>query len=127
MYSRTRWPGSDPEGTLSKGEVFDVLQNKRRRYVIQYFRLFGAPVDLHDLATQIAAWEYGTPVDEVSNEHRERVSRRESTRVGSEPHGEVLAAVTVDVADLGPVTRGRTATRCDSRLVTEAQTVDYDV
>jgi len=40
---------------LSKGEIFDVLQNKRRRFVLQYLRRHGGPVELGDLATQVAA------------------------------------------------------------------------
>ena len=58
---------------LSKGEIFEVLQNKRRRFVLQYLRRNGGPVDLGDLATQVAAWEYGTSRDGISKKQRKRV------------------------------------------------------
>ncbi len=69
---RTRFAaGGDRE--LSKGEIFDVLQNQRRRYVLQYLKRFDGPVSLSDLATQVAAWEYRTPVEKVSNKQKKRV------------------------------------------------------
>jgi hypothetical protein len=58
---------------LSKEEIFDVLQNQRRRYVLQYLKRFDEPVSLSDLATQVAAWEYQTPVEEVTNDQKKRV------------------------------------------------------
>lgn len=61
------------ETQLSKAEIFDVLQNQRRRYVLQYLKRFEEPVSLSDLATQVAAWEYRTPVEDVTNEQKKRV------------------------------------------------------
>ncbi|MEF8852092.1 MAG: hypothetical protein V5A28_06710 [Haloarculaceae archaeon] len=58
---------------LSKGEIFDVLHNQRRRYVLQYLEKFEEPVALSDLALQVAAWEYRTPVEEVSDDQKKRV------------------------------------------------------
>ena len=58
---------------LSKGEIFDVLQNERRRYVLQYLRRNGGPVNLGQLATQVAAWEYGTTCEGISKQQRKRV------------------------------------------------------
>ena len=58
---------------LSKGEIFDVLRNQRRRFVLQYLKRKGEPVELGDLATQVASWEYRTPCEEVSSEQRKRV------------------------------------------------------
>ena len=58
---------------LSKGEIFEVLQNKRRRFVLQYLRRNGGPVELGDLATQVASWEYETPCDDISQKQRKRV------------------------------------------------------
>lgn len=64
---------SRPSGGLTKGEIFDVLRNQRRRFVLQYLKQVEDPVELGDLATQVAAWEYDTTVDEVSSEQRKRV------------------------------------------------------
>jgi len=58
---------------LSKGEIFDVLRNQRRRFVLQYLKRRNEPVELGELATQVAAWEYETTVENVSAEQRKRV------------------------------------------------------
>ncbi|WP_435335459.1 DUF7344 domain-containing protein [Haloarchaeobius sp. TZWWS8] len=61
------------DGELSKGEIFDVLRNQRRRFVLQYLKRRDGPVELGDLATQVAAWEYHTPCEDVTSEQRKRV------------------------------------------------------
>lgn len=61
------------DGSLSKGEIFDVLQNQRRRYVLEYLKRYDEPVELSELAMQVAAWEYQTPVEDVTNEQKKRV------------------------------------------------------
>ncbi|MFC4544292.1 hypothetical protein ACFO5R_20390 [Halosolutus amylolyticus] len=64
---------SEPDDPLSKGEIFEVLRNQRRRYVLQFLKQDGRPVELGDLAQQIAAWEYETTLDGVTPEQRKRV------------------------------------------------------
>ncbi len=58
---------------LSKGEIFEVLRNQRRRYVLQFLKQDGNPVELGDLAQQVAAWEYETTLEDVTPEQRKRV------------------------------------------------------
>lgn len=60
-------------GDLSKSDVFDLLRNERRRYLLHYLMTHESPVELGDLATLIAAWENDTPVDAVSSQQRKRV------------------------------------------------------
>lgn len=67
---------SDADATdepLSKGEIFEVLRNQRRRYILQYLKQDDRPVELGDLAQQIAAWEYDTTLEGVTPEQRKRV------------------------------------------------------
>ncbi len=59
--------------TLSRAEVFDVLRNQRRRYALHVLKRDGAPVELGDLAQQVAAWEYETTLDGVTPAQRKRV------------------------------------------------------
>lgn len=73
MSKQVERAASRPAEDLTKGEIFDVLRNQRRRYVLQYLKRMDDPVELGDLATQVAAWEYDTTVDEVSSEQRKRV------------------------------------------------------
>jgi len=62
-----------PDEPLSKGEIFEVLRNQRRRYVVQYLKQDDRPVELGDLAQQVAAWEYETTLEGVTPEQRKRV------------------------------------------------------
>ena len=73
MSNQTSRLTSAPDRQLSKGEIFDVLQNQRRRYVLQYLERFDEPVSLSDLAVQVAAWEYHTSVEDVTNDQKKRV------------------------------------------------------
>jgi hypothetical protein len=66
-------PVTPTPGNLSKNDIFQVLQNERRRYVLQYLRRRGGPVDLGDLATQVAAWEYELPTSDITKTQRKRV------------------------------------------------------
>ena len=59
--------------TLKKGDIFEVLRNQRRRYALHYLKQVEEPVELGDLAQQVAAWEYETTPEEVTPEQRKRV------------------------------------------------------
>jgi hypothetical protein len=63
----------DSAESLPKGEIFELLRNQRRRYVLQYLKQDERPVELGDLAQQIAAWEYETTLEGVTPEQRKRV------------------------------------------------------
>ncbi|ELY91173.1 DUF7344 domain-containing protein [Natrinema altunense] len=64
---------AETDDPLSKGEIFEVLRNQRRRYVLQYLKQDDRPVELGDLAQQVAAWEYETTLEGVTPEQRKRV------------------------------------------------------
>jgi len=57
----------------SVDEIFDVLSNSRRRYVVYFLKNTSQPVELGTLATQIAAWETDQPMAEVTRAERKRV------------------------------------------------------
>ncbi|WP_254763332.1 DUF7344 domain-containing protein [Natrinema marinum] len=65
-------PDADDD-PLTKGEIFEVLRNQRRRYVLQFLKQDDRPVELGDLAQQVAAWEYDTTLEGVTPEQRKRV------------------------------------------------------
>jgi len=64
---------AESDGDLSDEEIFDVLQNERRRNVLQYLRRHGGPVSLGDLADHVAAAEYDCPTADVTSAQRKRV------------------------------------------------------
>lgn len=68
---------SDTEARVGpdRDELFHVLRNRRRRYAIHHLKVNegSEPVGVGELATQIAAWENGVTVDEVTSTQRRRV------------------------------------------------------
>ncbi len=66
---------SDREETtsLTTDEIFHVLQNERRRNVLQYLQGRTEPVRMRDVAEQVAAWEHETTVQQLSSKQRQRV------------------------------------------------------
>ncbi len=64
---------SQTTDTLSKDNIFEVLSSSRRRYVIYYLYSHEGTAELKDLATHIAAWESGEPLDAITDEETRRV------------------------------------------------------
>jgi DNA-binding transcriptional ArsR family regulator len=61
-------------GELTNDQIFDVLSNRRRRYVIHYLSQHDdESVSLGDLSRQIAAWETGNDPDYIAYDERKTV------------------------------------------------------
>jgi hypothetical protein len=76
MSSVSQVSDADPEpeaADLSKSEIFDLLRNQRRRFVIHYLKTHDEAVELGDLATRVAAWEYNVDPQAVTSSQRKRV------------------------------------------------------
>jgi hypothetical protein len=58
---------------IDRDELFHLLRNQRRRFALHHLKRRDEPVDVGDLATQVAAWENDVPVEEVSSRQRRRV------------------------------------------------------
>ena len=65
--------GGVAETGSRRGEIFDLLSNRRRRYAIHYCKQVGEPVELGELAEQVAAWELDKEVAELTSAERKRV------------------------------------------------------
>jgi hypothetical protein len=66
--------GADNEDSgLSRNELFHVLRNQRRRFALHHLKNTDNPVDIGELATQVAAWENDVPVENVTSKQRRRV------------------------------------------------------
>ncbi|ELY60620.1 DUF7344 domain-containing protein [Natronolimnohabitans innermongolicus] len=63
----------DVAASLSKDELFHLLQNERRRLVLRFLRGTEEPVRMRDVAEQVAAWEHDTTVEELTSKQRQRV------------------------------------------------------
>lgn len=57
---------------LSQDQVFDLLSNSRRRFVLHYLKEADGPVRLSELAAEIAAIENEVSVDELTSQERKR-------------------------------------------------------
>lgn len=64
---------AEEESGLSRDQMFDILSSSRRRYTLYYLRQQDEPVQLTDLAEELAAWENETTVEDLSSQARKRV------------------------------------------------------
>lgn len=58
---------------ISSDVVYGLLADKRRRYTIHHMKQVEGPVSVGDLAEQVAAWENGKTIDEITSKERKRV------------------------------------------------------
>ena len=58
---------------LSQDEIFAILSNPRRRYVLYFLNQHETAIELTDLAEHVAAWENDTTVEELNSKERKRV------------------------------------------------------
>ena len=69
-------PGeTDDAGGIDRGEIFEMLSNTRRRYVLHYLkqREHGKRVPLREVVDQVAAWEQETEISQLDSADRKRV------------------------------------------------------
>lgn len=57
---------------LSQDLVFDLLSSPRRRFILHYLRSESDSIALTALADEVAAWEYETPIEELTDQERKR-------------------------------------------------------
>ncbi|WP_080510506.1 DUF7344 domain-containing protein [Halorubrum coriense] len=82
------------EDELSEDEIYDVLSNRRRRFVIHALKRKQGPVDISELSEHIAAWESGRDPDDVEYEdHRSVYSTLKRTHL---PNLEQNNIITID-------------------------------
>ena len=102
---------------FSRDTVLEVLSNQRRRFTIHYLKQqhsFGVqdpePIDIGDLAEQIASWEYDKPIDRLTAQERKRVAN--ALRQFHLPKMDDYGFVEYD-AQRGRVALSEPATNCD--------------
>lgn len=64
---------SGNRGELSTEDIFDVLSNRRRRFVIHALKRAEGPINVSDLSTQVTAWERSIEPEEVRYEDHRNV------------------------------------------------------
>jgi DNA-binding transcriptional ArsR family regulator len=63
----------DRESREARNTLFTVLANHRRRYVLYACNQADGETTLSDVAEQVAAWEYGKPIADVTSTERKRI------------------------------------------------------
>lgn len=66
-------PEESPVRDVSRDTIYEILANRRRRYVLHYLQYIEEAVDLGTLAEQVAAWEYDTDPEQVTSQQRKTV------------------------------------------------------
>lgn len=68
-----RHPSSEPG--YKKSDIFDILSNTRRRYVLYYLieHPGSDPIPLRDVVNHVTAWENGTEIEQISSADRKSV------------------------------------------------------
>lgn len=64
---------SDPGTELSQTEAFDILSNDRRRHALHYLLAQDDGTEIGELSEQVAAWENGEDLEQVTSDERRRV------------------------------------------------------
>lgn len=54
-------------------QIFGILRNQRRRYVLKCLKVTEETIALRDLAEQVAAWECDKQIEQVTAKERKRV------------------------------------------------------
>lgn len=64
---------TEGQETFTQDEIFDILSNGRRRYVLSLLKQADGPVHINELAEKVAAWENDLEVDELTDQQSKRV------------------------------------------------------
>ncbi|WP_458187825.1 DUF7344 domain-containing protein [Haladaptatus sp. NG-WS-4] len=66
-------PTDESLDDLTKDKIFHILQTQRRRDALRYLKENDGPVEMRDLAEQVAAWENDTTLQALASDERQRV------------------------------------------------------
>lgn len=73
MSQRLLPPESSPTQTVNEDDLYDILANRRRRYVLHILKQSNSKTDIGTVAEQVAAWENNTTVQQITGAERKRV------------------------------------------------------
>ena len=61
------------ETEITQDEIFDLLSNPRRRYVINYLLRENRPVSIQELSKELATWEFDVDEDQLTDQQEKRI------------------------------------------------------
>ncbi len=65
--------GGETGSAIDDADVFEILSNRRRRFVIHALKRFDEPLDVSDLSRYVSAWELDVDPEDVPYEYRHNV------------------------------------------------------
>lgn len=65
--------GGRGNGAAHKNEVFSLLSNQRRRYVLHVCEVADTPIGISELSERVASMEYGKEREKLDSDERKRV------------------------------------------------------
>jgi len=73
LVSSTENESNADTSELSRNDIFDLLSNRRRRFVVHALKRMEEPVELAELSRYVAAWEMEMEPEEIDYEDRRSV------------------------------------------------------
>lgn len=73
VYSESPEGLEDTPCDLPRDDLFHLLSNQRRRYVLRYLANHEGSVEMRTLTEQVAAWEHDTTLETLTSTQRQRV------------------------------------------------------
>jgi len=64
---------TEGQEAFTQDEIFGILSNGRRRYVLSLLKQADGPVHINELTKNVAAWENDIEVDELTDQQAKRV------------------------------------------------------
>lgn len=64
---------SSSDAEFSQDQIFDLLSNRRRRYVLNYLLRVDRPVSIQELSKELATWEFDVDEDELTDQQEKRI------------------------------------------------------
>lgn len=58
---------------ISQDDIFDLLSNPRRRFVINYLLREDRPVGIQELSRELATWEFEVEPEELTDQQEKRI------------------------------------------------------
>lgn len=64
---------SSSDAEFSQDQIFDLLSNRRRRYVLNFLLRVDRPVSIQELSKELATWEFDVDQDELTDQQEKRI------------------------------------------------------
>lgn len=64
---------SSSDAEFSQDQIFDLLSNRRRRYVLNFLLRVDRPVSIQELSKELATWEFDVDQEDLTDQQEKRI------------------------------------------------------